>query len=510
MTWTTVVLHRATMPPPTVDKTLSHEKDQKWFPRSQWGINHAVLVGTPYERGIAYGKFTSELLDRQESDLNRLFGNMIPNSVAQSAFLVVLMRWFWGIEKYFEPWMVEEMYGVSQSAPARWNYRADPLTRQVAYHGLHEVGQFFADIGAEGFGCTVFADHTSHGWIIGRNFDFEGGRVFDEEKIIKWVYPDVGFHFASVIWAGMVGAVTGVNEHGVYVSINAAGTKEFARYGTPSTLVATKALQFSRTADEAKAIIEKSQVFIADIYVVADREKVYRIEKSPNRFRVISLNESAVVTNHFIDPAWKDDDVNKFRRDQLTSGARDARGAQIVKSWKDNGEAVRQVLAGLRDKKAPDGDSLHIGNRAAIDALIATHSVIYDAEHQVLYVSEGPAAVGKFRGYNLKETFATKSPVEVASLPADPEVTSDDFKALKSALEAATLAEKQVDKGHCTEAKTIFDGIIPFSHVQYFTTKGKVMACSGHPTEARAAFEAALKLKPAYASQIKKLKERLQ
>ena len=60
--------------------------------------------------------------------------------------------------------------------------------------------------------------------IIGRNFDFEGGRIFDDEKILKWVFPSNGIPFVSVIWAGMVGAVTGVNASGVYISINAAGT----------------------------------------------------------------------------------------------------------------------------------------------------------------------------------------------------------------------------------------------------------------------------------------------
>ncbi len=75
------------------------------------------------------------------------------------------------------------MYGISRSAPRKYDYLADPYTRQVAYHGLHEVGQMMVDQGfEEGMACTVIAVKRGRQWILGRNFDFEGGRIFDKEK----------------------------------------------------------------------------------------------------------------------------------------------------------------------------------------------------------------------------------------------------------------------------------------------------------------------------------------
>ncbi len=213
-------------------------------------------------------------------------------------------------------------------APPLFDRYADRFTRQVAYHGLHEIGQTFVDFGWQDMGCTLFAVPFGQSWLIGRNFDFVAGRVFDEDKIVKWVYPTRGIPYVSVIWGGMVGGVTGINEKGIYLSINAGGSADFARYGTPSTLVLTKVLQFASTAEEAIKIIQDSQMFITDILVLVDAKSgtAYRIEKSPRRAPIFRLTGPTVVTNHLLDPIWQNDKINEFRKANLTSIAREARG----------------------------------------------------------------------------------------------------------------------------------------------------------------------------------------
>lgn len=153
LTWAVDIYHVGVFPKPkvkTAPQGLSGTSLGRWYPSSESGLNHLVLSGSPYERGLRAGEAERELLRRQETGLISQLRAIMPGELALRAFLLSATRWFWGIESYFEPWMIEEMYGVSLSAPAEFDTFADALTRQVAYHGLHEVGQLMVDSGQGG------------------------------------------------------------------------------------------------------------------------------------------------------------------------------------------------------------------------------------------------------------------------------------------------------------------------------------------------------------------------
>ena len=139
--------------------------------------------------------------------------------------------------------------------------------------------------------------------------------MFDEDKVLKWVFPDKGIPFVSVIFSGMVGVITGINQKGVYIAINAAGSDDFVRIGTPTTLVALDALQFSNNAAEAVERLKLSKPLITDIFVVADTsDQLFIVEKSPKKTRVIPKSKkNAVITNHLRHPDWQNDKTNKQR-----------------------------------------------------------------------------------------------------------------------------------------------------------------------------------------------------
>ncbi|HTM46635.1 MAG TPA: C45 family peptidase, partial [Polyangiaceae bacterium] len=412
-----------------------------WIDREPFGIHQLVLQGSAFGRGKLAGEHTAALLQRQESELVGQLETLIPSPSALQLLILSSIVWFQGLDRYFEPWATSEMWGVSLSAPHRFDYLADPFTRQIAYHGLHEVGQIMVDRGFEDMGCTVVALPWGGNWILGRNFDFEGGRIFDEEKIVKWVFPQDGNAYVSITWAGMVGVVTGVNERGLYLSLNAAGSDDFRRIGTPSTLVVLKALQFSHSAEEALHIIEESTVFITDFYVLLDAQtgRLFRIEKSPLHTVVSEEHAPTAIANHLISSQWAHDETNTFRSNELTSAVRRSRGLSLVNQLSRSAagqedEATHdRVLDGLlaivRDKGVDEGGQpLVLGNRRAIDALIATHSVLYDPLAHVLYVSQGPSVSGAFTGLDLNASFREHRPVlSQRSLPADPLVPPERY-----------------------------------------------------------------------------------
>ncbi len=414
LTWGVNVFHLGTLPTLHLDAPTSLRG--KWIPKEKAGIHQLVLEGSAFERGLFSGQVTSSLLYRQEQQLQQSLQKAMP-WIFQKALFFFSMRWFWGIDAYLEAWMLEEMWGVAQGTSHEFDYLADRYTRQLAYHGIHEVGQTMVDMDPKGFACTVVALQEKGKWRIGRNFDFEAGRIFDEEKIVKWVFPENGIPYVSVIWAGMVGAVTGVNREGVYISINAAGSSDYVRMGIPSTLVVTKALMESKTAKEAVAILSESKLFITDIFVVADKSgELYRVEKSPKKVVVIEEKQPTVITNHLVSKIWEGDKINSYRREKMTSTTRLNRGLERV------GEKVTtlpHLLSILREKKGPGGIVYSLGDRRAIDAKIASHSVIWDDPRQILYVSQGPAVSGPFIGFDLEKSFAQKEPVFVTGLPEE-------------------------------------------------------------------------------------------
>ena len=518
ITWVVSVYHLSVYPAPHFDRQAAAASGQPddWLPRSVDGLNHLILSGHPYKRGQAVGALTKHLLDLEEDYLVAEMERFFPNAAIRHTLLFAVRRFYWGIEPWFPDWAIHEMAGVSEFSTDKYNYYADPLTRQIAYHGVHELGQMFVDFEKGDFGCTLMASPFEGGWVVGRNFDFEAVRILDTEKIVKWVFPDDGYAHVAVTWAGMVGAVTGVNEHGVFVSINAAGSADFRRYGTPSTLVLVDVLQKAKTAEEAVKIIETAEVFITDLFVVTDAQgSLYRIEKTPDRVRSMKMTGPTAVANHLIHPDFMDDGINKFRREEQTTSYRGQRAEVLVNAVPpglSDVELEDRMLTMLRDKNNVNGEPLHLGNRRALDALIATHSVIYNSAASRLFVSRGPALSGGYNGYDLKASFAQRKPILVRTLPADSMVSEEFFFAFKADLAKLTYAKTQMQEGSCDLA---LENMKPLEtlladHTEYLQALGDIYKCLGQTDLARTYWQRSLSAVPAYAKHEQYLKGRLQ
>jgi len=516
LTWALRVYHIGVIPKPEGVGNPG-KKNTIWISKEEMGIHQVVLEGSAYERGVNFGRVTQELLRRQENILTEFLGKKVNGFLSKQLFLLGNIRWFWGIEKYLEDSMLQEMYGISLAASTEFNSWSDRFTRQVAYHGLHEVGQMMIDRGSQNrnWGCTVFAVPVQRTWMIGRNFDFEASRIFDEEKIMKWVFPDDGYPFVSVIWAGMVGVVTGVNAKGIYISINAAGSEDFRRHGTPSTLVLLKALQYAATAHEALEIIRNESMFITDIFVVVDSEKglAYRVEKSPKKTVVLTVEGPEAITNHLVGKEWDKDQVNLSRMKRLTTIPRFERAMVLLSKLSTEDRADSSAMAGkmlgfLRDKSDAEGRSLHLGNRKAIDSLIATHAVIWDGASHILYVSQGPSLVGPFIGFDVRRSFEEKRPIRVGFLPQDPSVDRTQYNELKRNLKFIEMAESTLRRAQCEQGKKFLEAVAPkpFRHYRYFQVLGQYEACRGKREAAKEAWGKALSLEPAYAEEVNLLK----
>ncbi len=162
----------------------------------------------------------------------------------------------------------EEIYGVSESASDKYQYIGSNYQRILNYHAAHDIGhalQSMALVGCTSFG-TWDAKSQDSTMIIGRNFDFYVGDKFAEDKIVAFFNPSAGYKFMTVTWGGFVGAVSGMNEKGLTVTINAAKTNIPSGSATPVSLVAREILQYAKNIEEAHEIAKKRKMFVSESF----------------------------------------------------------------------------------------------------------------------------------------------------------------------------------------------------------------------------------------------------
>jgi isopenicillin-N N-acyltransferase-like protein len=419
---------------PVVSETLRVDEGGRrhfghsWF-EERPGHSIMYLEGDPYALGYANARLTDEWVGSQEEDLMKTVRGFFPGELG-----------FWGItllvlvNNRSLPDHVREEYqlevrGLADGSTDPFPQFGPRYHRMLNYHAAHDISHWVWDKPV--VGCTAFAAKgtwTSSGdMIIGRNFDFEAGRLFDENKIIGLYRPDEGLAFLSVSWPGMAGAVTGINAERVFCSVNGAHSVDKGRIGTPVSLVVREVLQYARSLDEAIEIVDSAEVFVSDSYLLADGEtgEAAVVEKTPGRAAVRRIRNDVILqANHFLSEELALDPGNQEYLAIGTSSARYARLEELVAGARGTLDVAGAVEI-LRDREAADGRSLCAGNRSAINAMIATHAVVANATTGELWVSRGPHQLGEFDRYSI-DNFGQESP----SLPADPALTDGTYRDL--------------------------------------------------------------------------------
>jgi len=432
--------------------------------KNDLGIWELYVAGDPLERGLTNGLLTRELLHRQEAAFVSQVEELVP-----SRFRQWLLR---GFLKFFNRRLVDhvpaeyqvEIYGLSRAASDTFNFIAPPYPRLLYYHGAHDIGHALRDLAL--VGCTSFAawgNHTADGkLLIGRNFDFYAGDAFAEEKIIAFIKPDEGYNHAMVTWAGMVGAVSGMNEQGLTVTINAGKSDMPHQAKTPVSLLTREILQYSATIADAIRIAKRRKVFVSESIMVgsaADRRAVL-IEVSPKKFGVYEVESGGdlvICANHFQSEPYRSDKNNLRQVSESHSQYRFDRMRELLDSTPKLTPALAAAV--LRNREGVGGKELGYGNEKAINQLLAHHAVVFQPEDRLLWVSARPYQLGAFLAYDLKTVFArmdtlsTAGMLDEASLriPADTFLHTGAFRNYEAfrrqmrTLETAIAAGTQVD-----------------------------------------------------------------
>lgn len=389
--------------------------------KNELGIWELYVEGTPYERGLIYGKLAKELVNKQEDIFVAQINRFVPSEIWQQ-FLRLMIGFFNSdLPKHIPIENQLEIYGISQSFSDKYNYIAPKYARILNYHAAHDIGHALNDYSM--VGCTSFAlkgKKTEKGQLmIGRNFDFYVGDDFAKEKVLLLMNPTDGYKFISYSWAGFTGVASGLNEKGICVTINASKSDLPTGAKMPISLLAREILQYAGSIQEAIAIAKKRQVFVSETLMIGSAvdKKAVLIEKSPAKMGIYDSDSDALIcANHYQSKRFITDVINKENYLNSDSKYRYFRVKQLLKTTAKHNQLT--ILDVLRDQYAMNNDSLGMGNPRAINQLQAHHSVIILPESQQFYISTTDFQLGKFIGYDLQKSFAKKFAIASDTLPA--------------------------------------------------------------------------------------------
>lgn len=409
-----------------------------WFHKSNTGLYELYTEGDPFERGVINGKLTKELIQRQEDYFGAQIKKMIPSDFYLH-FLKYFVGWFnRNLSDNITEEDKEEIYGVSQSASDKYNYIGDNYARILNYHAAHDIGHALQNMAL--VGCTSFgtwgAMSQDSTMIIGRNFDFYISDDFAKEKIVSFCNPSQGYKFMYITWGGFTGVVSGMNEKGLTVTINAAKSDIPSGSATPVSLVAKEIVQYAKNIDEAIAIAKKRKMFVSESFLVgsaADKKAVV-IEKTPDSLDIYDPQKNFITcANHFQGPELSKLKSNVEQMDQSASVYRYNRLSQLLQ---ENGKnTVEKTIAILRDHEGMNDEDIGLGNEKALNQFLAHHSIVFEPEKLKVWISTSPWQLGEFVCYDLNKVFAlagSKKDQEIydtaLNVPADPFIQTQQFK----------------------------------------------------------------------------------
>ncbi|MBE0390722.1 C45 family peptidase [Flavobacterium sp. PL002] len=411
-----------------------------FFIKNKQNLWELYVEGDPLQRGLMIGALSDSLLKKQETVFFSKIKDLLPSKFKQKV-LRNFLKWYnrklyLNVPEEYQT----EIYGISKYSSPDFDAIAPPYLRSLYLHGAHDIGHALQDLAL--VGCSSFAawgDKSANGnLILGRNFDFYAGDDFAKNKVIAFMKPDKGIPFMMVTWPGMIGAVSGMNNEGLTVTINAGKSKIPLIAKTPISILTREILQYAKNIEEAIAIAKKRKVFVSESIMIGSAfdNKAVLIEVSPDNFGVYDVGNSneLVCTNHFQSDALKNNSGNQNQIKESHSKYRYDRMVQLL----DQNDKItpEKAVAILRNKDGLDNLPLGYGNEKALNQLLAHHGIVFKPQQLLVWVSSNPYQLGEFVCYDLNKIFKNSGKndsivsleQEDLNFPKDPFLETKEYK----------------------------------------------------------------------------------
>lgn len=400
------------------------------------GIHLVVLRGDSFTLGYAHAKLMYDAMVRTEQAMWDRLDSLLPSKLLQLGVIDYARFRYRNLSSAYASERLLEIAGQAKAfTPDPYETRIPTFTRYLQLNAVYDIALSFEHTPL--IGCTTLVSAAGKGedvWMA-RNFDFEAHPIFDLEKTLFVVSETNKIPFVSVAWAGLPGVVSGVNRHGLAVVVHGARAGRMETSGEPVVHELRRLLQTASTVAEAFERLKEHTPLVSHILVLADRGgHLAKVEVVPGQKPfLLDLKVRGAVTNHLSGPA-KADPRNLRVESETTTVARLARASALVEPAAPHAvlDTAAEWVAALRDRNSAQGEALPLGDRAAIDAQIATHGIVLNLSRLELWVSTSPNLLGKFVRFDLKTLLDPKltAPGErdpTADVAADPLLHSEEY-----------------------------------------------------------------------------------
>ena len=477
---------------------------ESWLKKNPYGLWEMYLTGSDFELGIKHGILGRELIAFQEEVFVEQLREMVPSDFYLQFLKRVILWMNRNLDRHIPVEYQREIHGVSLYASDSFSFIGPAYQRILGYHAAHDIGHALQNMNL--VACTalgVNGERSEDGkLLVGRNFDFSMGERFAREKIIAFYRPDKGYKFAFITWGGMIGVVSGMNDQGLVVSLNAAKTGIPGSSKIPVSILARQILQYASNIEEAYELAGSSETFVAESFLVSSAadNKTVVIEKSPDQMGLFDPGGNhLLLTNHFQSETFRDTELTKKNI---------AEGASLYR-WERTRELMDSVPAHdqhsfarlLRDQNGKGGQPIGMGNEKVVNQLIAHHSVIFKPSELKMWVSTSPYQLGSYLCYDLNRVFADSTEVgdriwtEGERIEADAFMESRQFEAFKQYRMETARLKKLIDEGRVgsisdAETEDYLDLNPDFYYPWYIA--GEIMRLKGNEKGAAVNYEEAL------------------
>jgi isopenicillin-N N-acyltransferase-like protein len=218
---------------------------------------------------------------------------------------------------------------------------------------------------------------------FGRNLDFPSFNIADKSSVILVYKPQGRYQFASVAWPGLVGVLTGMNEHGLTLANMEVSRGPRVPSAMPYTLLYRSVLEHCKTVDEAIEFLRETPRQSANNLMLMDASgdrAVVEIRPEGIEVRRGQRDAALISTNH--QRGQDADDPGRCKRyDSLHDASSEQFGSIGVTQ-------IESMLAGASQGK------------------LTLQSMVFEPTNRVIYLSTGKdAAHGEFHKLDLGELF---------------------------------------------------------------------------------------------------------
>lgn len=488
---------------------VEHDNYRQYGPnrlrQSESGLWELYVEGDAFQRGEAIGHLSEELLYYQEKVFVDQIREIIPSDsyLKFLRFFIILFNRNLG-ENITEE-LRKEIYAISQSCTHEYDMIGTPYERQLNYHAAHDLGHAMQDYML--VGCSSFASwggaSADSSLVVGRNFDFYMGDDFARNKQVAFYNPSTGYKFVTIGWVGMTGVLSGMNEHGLTVTINAAKSTMPTSSATPISVLTREILQYAQTIDEAYEIAGKRKTFVAESILIGSAKdgKAAIIEKSPSQIARFTQDDKQqiICTNHYQSETFANEENNIENIRTSDSPYRFERMEELLSAQQPMDE--HKTAAVLRNYKGLADADLGLANEMAINQFIAHHSVIFKPEQRLIWVSTSPWQCGKFVAYDLNKIFSDSLDfsreiyTEELTIPADSFIQTPEFQQLLTYKQLTPVIRKKASKKERMSEDSL-QHYLTANPMMFYTHEvlGDYYAAIGEKEKAKAAWEKALTL----------------